>query len=309
MYPAKDRPELGVFVRDQLEALCRIENIGAELFAFNPGGPFNYLRAIFQLRAHLKTHRYDVIHAHYGLTGWVAKLAGADPLVVTYHGTDLRHERVGPWSRRLAGRVDQAVVVSQDLGRALDGVKLRRPFAVLPCGINLARIKPLPRTEARARLGLDTEGSYALFPADPARPEKRHDRAVVLLKEFPEVELLTLGGVPPDEVGTHYSAADVVLVPSEYEGFGLATLEALACDVPVIATPTGIAPEALDGVEGTYCLPFDLGVWRQKLMSVLEDPDPHVNGAGRAVNYSSDVMAGRTANMYEELIGNLDDRV
>ncbi len=301
MYPAKDRPELGVFVRDQLEALCRREDVNAELFAFKPGGGPNYLRAIFDLRKHLKHREYDVIHAHYGLTGWVAKLAGATPLIVTYHGTDLRHEKVGPWSRRLAGRIEQAVVVSEDLGHALDGVRLKRPPAVLPCGVNLDRVTPLPRSIARERLGLDPEGSYALFPAEPSRPEKRLDRAVVLLKEFPDVELLTLGGVPPEEVNARYSAADVVLVPSEYEGFGLAVLEALACGVPVIATPTGIAPVALASVKGTHCLPFDLGEWRERLSEVLDDPDPRIDGAARAAEYSTDVMAKRAVDLYRSL--------
>jgi teichuronic acid biosynthesis glycosyltransferase TuaC len=308
MYPSRTRPELGVFVRDQLEALCRIDGVDAELLAFSPGGPLNYLRAIRRLRAHLRTHAYDVIHAHYGLTGLVARLAGAAPLVVTFHGTDLRHKKVGPWSRRLARRVEQAAVVSADLGRLLDGVKLKRPLAVLPCGVNLDRIRPLPRGEARKRLGLDPEGSYVLFPADPERPEKRYDRAVVLLKEFPDVEPLTLGGVQPGDVAARVCAADAVLVPSDYEGFGLATLEALACGVPVIATPTGIAPEALAGIAGAYCLPFDLGDWRETLAKILEDPDPHVDGAARAAAYSSDAMAARVVEVYAQLAGPRPER-
>ncbi|MBI5310560.1 MAG: glycosyltransferase family 4 protein [Actinobacteria bacterium] len=302
MYPSRERPELGVFVRDQLDALCRIEPpVDAELFAFAPGGALSYLRAIRRLRRHLKTHEYDVVHAHYGLTGWVAKLAGAAPLIVTYHGTDLRHEKVGPWSKRLAARIDQAAVVSDDLGELLDGVKLRRPAAVMPCGVNLGRVHPMLRQEAREHLALDPEGSYVLFPADPSRPEKRHDRATVLLKEFSDVELLTLGGVDPNDVSAYMCAADAVLVPSEYEGFGLATLEALACGVPVIATPTGIAPEALDGVAGAYCLPFDLGTWRETLAAILDDPDPHVSGSARAAEYSSDAMALRALAVYESI--------
>lgn len=299
MYPTRERPELGVFVRDQLDALCRLDPpVEAELFAFAPGGARAYLRAALRLRRHLAGHDYDVVHAHYGLTGWVAKLAGAKPLIVTYHGTDLRHEKVGPWSKRLAARIEQAAVVSRDLGSLLDGVKLKRELEVMPCGVDLARVRPMPRSEARALLGLDPEGSYVLFPADPARPEKRHDRATVLLKEFDEVELLTLGGIDPDAVAAYVCAADAVLVPSEYEGFGLAALEALACGVPVIATPTGIAPEAFVGVEGAYCLEFDLGTWRDTLAKILDDPDPHVDGAASAARYSSDAMAERAAAVY-----------
>ena len=60
------------------------------------------------------------------------------------------------------------------------------------------------------------------------------------------------------------NAANAVLVPSEREGFGLAVLEALACDVPVLATPVGITPEALEGIAGTLCAPFDAAAWRAR---------------------------------------------
>ena len=62
--------------------------------------------------------------------------------------------------------------------------------------------------------------------------------------------LLTLGAVDPTEVPLWVNAANAVLVPSDREGFGLAVLEALACDVPVLATPVGIAPEVLRGRRG-----------------------------------------------------------
>ena len=67
----------------------------------------------------------------------------------------------------------------------------------------------------------------------------------------------TLGNVSPEQVPLWINAANAVLVPSEREGFGLAVLEALACNVPVLATPVGVHPQALDGVSGTLCAPFD----------------------------------------------------
>jgi glycosyltransferase involved in cell wall biosynthesis len=302
MYPSRERPEFGVFVRDQLEALCRIDGIEAELFAFEGGGMRAYRRQIRKLHKHLKEHDYDVVHAHYGLTGWVARRAKAKPLVVTYHGTDLRHEKVRKWSRRLAKKADQAAVVSAELGNELADIKkLKRPVAVLPTGVNLDRAKPLDRTQCRNQLGIDPEGSFVLFPADPARPEKRYDRATELLETYADVELLALGHVPPNEVAVWINAADAVIVPSDYEGFGLATIEALACNVPVIATPTGIAPDALAGVDGTYCLHFDVTAWRQALDRILEDPEPRVAGAARAEHFSSDAMAERVAAVYADV--------
>lgn len=303
MYPTRERPEFGVFVRDQLEALGRIDGVDVDLYVVEGGGMQAYRKAIRPLKRHLASREYDIVHAHYGLTGWVARRAKAKPLVVTFHGTDLRHEKVGKWSRRLANRVDQAAVVSEDLGRELADVKrFKRPLAVLPTGVNLHRFKSSDRQAARRALGIDPEGSFALFPADRARPEKRFDLAQQLAASIPDLELLTLGGVDPDVVPTYINAADVVIVPSDQEGFGLACVEALACDVPVIATPTGIAPTILPEVGGTYCLAWDLAQWSAAVQRVLDDPDPRVSGRAVADRLSSDQMARRAVNVYRDIL-------
>ena len=128
--------------------------------------------------------------------------------------------------------------------------------AVLPCGPDLGRFRPLPRAEARRQLGLDPDGRYLLFPANPERAEKRADRAAEVAAAS-GAELLTGGAIDPERMPLWVNAANAVLVTSDYEGFGLACVEALACDVPVLSTPVGIAPFALAGIAGTLCAPFD----------------------------------------------------
>ena len=124
--------------------------------------------------------------------------------------------------------------VSRAFSRNLPGAGTSRRVAVLPVGISLERFRPIPRAEARARLGLDPDGPYLLFPHDPARPLKRFDRAREAAGDVP---LLTLGAVAPDEVPYWINAANAVLVPSQDEGFGLSVIEALACGVPAFGTP------------------------------------------------------------------------
>jgi glycosyltransferase involved in cell wall biosynthesis len=155
---------------------------------------------------------------------------------------------------------------------------------------------------ARSQLGLDPERAYLLFPADPSRAEKRHDRALALASAS-DAELLVLGGVDPLSVPLWVNAANAVVVPSEREGFGLAVLEALACDVPVLATPVGIHEDALDGVAGTLCAPFELARWRAALAPHLFDPDPHVAGRSSAGRYSAVSMAERVADAWRTARG------
>jgi glycosyltransferase involved in cell wall biosynthesis len=87
-------------------------------------------------------------------------------------------------------------------------------------------------------------------------------------------------------------------VPSDREGFGLSVLEALACDVPVIATPHGVAPEALAGVEGTYCGAFSIEQWGAALARQLSRSDPRVPGRAVAERYSAVAMAALVADSW-----------
>lgn len=303
MYPTRERPEFGVFVRDQLEALARIDGIEPELYVFEGGSVKAYRKAVKPLKRHLAERSYDVVHAHYGLTGWVAKKAGAKPLLVTLHGTDVYDKRAGRISRSVARKVDQVAVVSEELGAALGKLKTKRPLAVMPTGVSLARFSEQPREAARRALGIDPEGSFVLFPFNPDRPVKHHDRAVAVAAQIEDLEVLTLGNVPPDQVVNYMNAVDATLVPSEYEGFGLAALETLACNTPVVATRTGMAPALLDGVAGCHCIDWDLAAWTAAVESILEDPDPRVDGRPVAQRWSTDAMALRVVELYRQIAG------
>src|SRR5439155_1759841 len=114
-------------------------------------------------------------------------------------------------------------------------------------------------------------------------------------------ELMTYGHLAPDRVPDAINAANAVIATSEREGFGLAPLEALACDVPVLSTDVGIAPFALRGVEGTLCAPFDVERWRKALDPHLDDPDPRVPGRARAALFDRDRMAARVLAAYGDL--------
>jgi glycosyltransferase involved in cell wall biosynthesis len=300
--PDSSAPQRGRWVRDQVDE-TRKHGVEVDLFAFPPGRG-EYLPATRRLRALLRRQRFDLVHAHYGLAGWVARLAGARPLLVTFHGTDVRHHLVGHLSRRLAWRADLVAGVSRALFEPEDG----RPglpavpgAAVLPCGPDLSRFGPSPRQAARRALGLDPSAPILFFPANPARPEKRGDRAAELAAAC-GAELRTGGSIEPEQMPLWLNAANAVLVTSDYEGFGMAAIEALACDVPVLSTPVGIAPYALGGVEGCLSAPFDLGTWEPLARRHLDAPDPRVAGAARAQTLSAARMAERVIEAYRAVV-------
>jgi teichuronic acid biosynthesis glycosyltransferase TuaC len=271
------------------------------VFAFDPRLR-GYPRAAWEMRRRYgrgRGPRFDVVHAHFGLTAWPALAARLGPVVVTLHGNDLFHPRSNRITRAALPFTALPAAVSREFSGLVPGAGTTRRVAVLPVGIDLARFRPIPRAEARARLGLDPEGPYLLFPHDPARPLKRVDRAH---EAAGDVRLLTMGRVPPAEVPYWINAANAVLVPSQAEGFGLAVIEAVACGVPAFGTPVGIHPVALDGIDGALCEPFDRDRWRTRLAPLLADPDPRVDGRARAQLFSSDRMAARVVAAWRELV-------
>jgi glycosyltransferase involved in cell wall biosynthesis len=289
-------PGSGSFVRDQVAALRRLPGVEVELFEFEPGPP-SYPLAALALRHRYRHEDFDVVHAHFGLTAWPALALSRPPHAVTLHGTDVRHRRTRRITLPALERMDLVATVSESLAAELrEHISLE--IAILPCGVAMERFRPIPRDAARLALGLDPAGPYLLFPADPARAGKRFDRARELAGD---ARMLTLGTMAPDHVTLAVNAANAVLVPSEAEGFGLAVLEALACDVPVLATPVGIHAEALAGIDGALCAPYDRELWASALAPLLADADPRVAGRERAGEFSSDVMARRVLDAWESL--------
>lgn len=303
MYPTPERPALGSFVADQVAALRRLDepSLQLEVFAFAPGGLRSYVNAARALRTRYGTTQpFDVVHAHFGLTNWPALAAPARAHAVTLHGTDLSHPRSRPISLARLPATELVGVVSEQLRATLPRWAGRDRARVLPCGVDLHRFHRIDRPTARRHLGLDPEAPCLLFPSDPRRPEKRYDRARQIT-DAAQAPLLTLTGVAPERVPYYVNAANAVLIPSDREGFGLAVLEALACDVPVLATPVGIAPEVLDDVAGTLCAPFAAERWRAQAQAHLDDPDPRIDGRRHAEPYSSDRMALRVLDAWRSL--------
>ena len=300
MRPDERHPERGRFVRDQVEALRGLGEWQVELYEFAPGARA-LARATRDLRTRYAGERFDVVHAHFGLTAWAALAVRARGRALTVHGTDVRHPRTRLATRAVLPSVGLLAAVSQALAEEMPSRKARARAQVLPCGVDMD-VSRRCRARAHGHLVIWTHKSpYLLFPADPRRPEKRYDRAQALA-EAAKAQLLTLGGVDPERVPLYVNAANAVIVPSQREGFGLAVLEALACDVPVLATPVGVHAQALDGVAGTLCAPFELGRWEAALAPHLTARDPRVAGRARAERFSAQRMAERVTAAWRSLV-------
>ncbi len=181
------------------------------------------------------------MHAHFGLTAWPALAVPARVRALTVHGTDVSHPRTRAATAAALPFVDLLAAVSAPLAQRLPGRAARRRALVLPCGVDLERFRPIPaRTRACSSAWIPRDPTFCFPPTRRAPASATTVRSRWRARREPSC--WSSRAVPPDRVALWINAANAVLVPSEREGFGLAVLEALACDVPVLATPVGHPP-------------------------------------------------------------------
>jgi len=282
MWPNPEDPSYGCFVSTQMESL---RPLGVEydvLFINGRQSRWNYARAVFELRRRLRSARHDIIHAHFGLSGCVARCQFTTPLVVTFHGDDVMGQPTRTGRITLMGRFFQissfilARLVSASIVQSRQmKEKLGLPSArIIPCGIDLELFQPMDLAEARRRLGLDPQKKYVVFPYNPAVERKRYDlieAAVDRAREkVPNLEILHVHGIPQNRVPVYMNAADVLVLASIIEGSPNSVKEAMAVNLPVIAVDVGDTVELVDSTEGNYIVPRTVGAVAAKLVEVVQ---------------------------------------
>jgi glycosyltransferase involved in cell wall biosynthesis len=259
-WPTLANPISGRFIVRNAE-LLRDAGVDVEVFHFRGAKkPQNYLRAWRKVRAKLQEQPFDLLHAQFGQSGLLA-LPKSLPLIVTFRGSDLEGI-VGPNGRyTLAGRLlrlvsklvarvaDEVITVSETLARHLP----RRPFHVIPSGIDLELFHPIPVQEARAQLGLPAYSRLVLFAANPHNPVKRYWLAQAALEHFDgdqQIEMVVSNGVPHAMMPVYMNACDVLLLTSLHEGSPNVVKEALACNLPIVSTDVGDVRARIGSIAG-----------------------------------------------------------
>jgi D-inositol-3-phosphate glycosyltransferase len=206
---------------------------------------------------------------------------------------------------------------------------------VIPCGVDLRRFVAHDRQEARARLGLKVDQPVLLFVGrlDPFKGPDVFLKAAAMMRKKaqlvivggklsgdPEIEKLRqlacdlriqkrvhfLGARPQEELPLIYSAADVTVVPSYHESFGMAAVESLACGTPVVATRAGGLLTVIRHGETGYLVPRCPGFFAERLDSLLNFPSTleAMRAAARpsVVQYSWQSVASLMREVYEGVL-------
>ena len=310
------------------------------------------------LRAGERYGPYDVLHSHYWVSGWVARLARErwdSPMVHSFHtlgrvkNLSLADGDEPEPPTRLAG--EERVAAAADCLLAATPVEARQlvelygaapaRVRVVPYGVDRARFHPGDREAARAALGVTRP--HVLAFVGRLQPLKAPDVAVLALaalaRQRPDldVELLVVGGAsgngngeparlaklaadagvadrvrflaaqPHDRLATVYQAADLVLMPSWSESFGLVALEAQACGTPVVAAGVGGLQHAVgDGTTGVLIASHQPEAWAGAVARLLSNPRRLAAMGAAAARFAGvhgwDRTAARLLGIYGDLV-------
>ncbi len=299
MYPTTDEPWYGAFVADQVEDL-RESGMDIEVMTFDGRERWRaYLEAVPRLRAAVRGRGFDLVHAHYGLTGAVGAFQSDAPLVTTFHGSDLNI----PWQRRCSAVAARRGAVIFQSARDTALVRHARA-AVIPCGTDLGRFAPEPRTAARARLGW-IDAPTVLLPGSRRRRVKRadlFDAAVEIAAEsVPSLRRESLENVSRDQVADALNAADVVMVTSDWEGSPMVVREALACLTPVVTVDAGDVRQVLRELPDCHVVDRRPEALASALLKAL-NAERHPAWRERAAEYSRASVLTNLLSLYADVL-------
>ncbi|WP_247731735.1 glycosyltransferase [Halovivax limisalsi] len=242
------------FFAQQVEALetagveTRVCSVPGDPSSPSGRSPLDYVRFLARVRDAID-ESIDLVHAHYGLLAPAAFVQRRLPVVLSLWGSDLYNPAVAPISRLAARASAETIVMSREMAR-LVGTDCH----VIPDGVDMDLFRPMDRERARRALGWVGDGFDVLFPYAKTRSVKDYPRAKSVVDALdPEFDrplrLRTVSGVAHDRIPLYMNAADSLLLTSRHEGSPNAVKEAMACNLPVVATAVGDVPERLDGVE------------------------------------------------------------
>lgn len=292
----------------------------------------------------VKNEGLDILHVHYAIphasAGYMAKQIlksqGINiPVVTTLHGTDITlvgkdsfYEPVVTFS---INQSDGVTAVSQDLKRdTLEHFKIEADIEVIYNFIDLNRFKK--QNKEHFKKAICPQGEKLLVHTSNFRPVKRitdvFEIFLGIKKQMP-CKLILIGDGPErikleeacrqsgycddvrflgklDAVEDVLSVSDLFLLPSEKESFGLAALEAMACEVPVVSSNAGGIPELnIDGVTGFTSNIGDIDDMVAKSIYILQDenlPTFRANALKRAKDFEKTKIISQYERFYESVI-------
>jgi teichuronic acid biosynthesis glycosyltransferase TuaC len=317
IYPTADNPAFGSYVRTQAESL-KAAGVDVEMLVLKDRyRKLIYPKAILQLRQRLASSSVDLVHAHYGFVGMVARTQWKVPVVVTYHGSDLlgwinsrgERERLGALiagaGRMLARCVDAAIVQSDEMAGTLHNSNAY----VVPHEVDFKIFQATERDRARTILGLEPGKKYLLFAANPRIGVKRFPLAEAVAKRLasqdPSLELLVVSKETQERLALYMSACDALIFPSYQEGSPNIVKQAMACNLPIVSTDVGDVRQVIGSTKDCYVCNPTVPEFAARISEILVHRR-RTDGRERIRHLESSYVAKRVIEVYKGVLRDHD---
>lgn len=308
--------EVVPFIKEQGEAV-RESGIDVDYFPVSGRGLKGYWNATRRLRKYLKENRYDLIHAHFILSGWVAVFAsGKTPVVLSLMGSDAYGQYVGENKVTFLSRyltlltlliqpfVRGIISKSENIERY---VYLKRKSFIIPNGIDTRKFKS-SAINYRDELALNSDKKQILFLGSKNSVRKNFrlaGEAVAYLKRN-DVELINPYPVSHQFIPKYLNSVSVLAVCSYMEGSPNVIKEAMACNCPIVATDVGDVKWVLGKTDGCYIASFNAEDYATKLNEALKFAETYGRTHGeqriKQLGLDAQSVARRITDIYKKLL-------
>lgn len=300
------------FIQSQGESL---KDLGAKVdyFPVKGKGILGYIKSGLKIRKFLKSNNYDIIHAHFTLSGWSAVIgARKTPVILSLMGSEVHGNVAGNNALNLKSRFYQiltyliqpfvAAIISKS-ENIEKHVYLKSKSKILPNGVNTDLFRPTTN-DYRKELGLAPEKVYVLFLGNREKPIKNFSLAQKAVESLnvPNVELINPYPLTHSDVPKYLNSVNVLVVPSLMEGSPNVVKEAMACNCPIVATNVGDIRWVMGDTEGCFLSSFSSKEFAKQLKRAIEfsEVNGRTNGEQQIAELGlrSESIANRLIDIY-----------
>jgi glycosyltransferase involved in cell wall biosynthesis len=303
------------FIYDQVLALKALDQtIEIDFFFIKGKGISGYLQNLSRLKHTLLQQKYDLVHAHFALSGLLAGLQRKVPVVTTFHGSDINIPKLRVFSALAMLLSKKVIYVSHALKqKAL--FKNSNKDLVVPCGMDLAIFKPYskddllsvqpPKLSKPSKLSqpLNPSQKNILFSSSFTNPVKNYPllQAALKLMDASNIVVHELKNMSRVEVAEMMNKVDLCVMTSLTEGSPQFIKEAMACNCPIVSTDVGDVKEVIGNTPGCYVVGFDAA----ELASAIEkslDLGYRTNGRKRILKFDNQLIAKQILEVYTTML-------
>jgi glycosyltransferase involved in cell wall biosynthesis len=309
--------DIAPFIKSQGESLIK-NGIDVQFYPVVGKGISGYIKSSGKLKSFLKENSFDLIHAHYTLSGLTAVLSRPKiPVVLSLMGSDAYGEYIGYKNVKFSSRyltlltylIQPFVQAIFSKSPNIDKFVYRKKIAhIVPNGVILEKFIQLDKGKVREELGLSKADKYVLFLGDPKSKRKNYGlaRQAVDLLNDPNIKLLTPYPTTHENVIKYLNAADVFVMCAFMEGSPNVVKEAMVCNCPVVTTDVGDAAWVVGDTPGCYVGTFDPQDFSDKIRQAINFSQSVGRTEGRKriieLGLSATAVAERIKNLYNEVL-------